>query len=267
MIETIKQQFSATMTNEEKLNRVREFLQIATLKILYDQGWFNNLAFVGGTSLRVLYDLKRFSEDLDFSLADKQGYDFKKIVSQIEHEFGLYGLNLETKTSWEKTVHSVFLKFNKLLKELGLSAFKEQKLSVKLEIDSNPPQGGNLTRTLVNKIYLFNVAHFDLPSSFATKLHACFFRKFIKGRDFYDFIWYVSKKVKPNFLLLNNAIKQTEKLDMGLNESNFKNFLLEQLERINFTTAKKDVERFLEDKNELKLFDVSLIKNSVEEVY
>ncbi|MFZ5801208.1 MAG: nucleotidyl transferase AbiEii/AbiGii toxin family protein [Candidatus Omnitrophota bacterium] len=267
MIELIKKQLNEKMPDEEKLNRCREVLQIAALKMLYDKGFTNQLAFVGGTELRVLYDLRRFSEDLDFSLVKPEGYNFPKLVSSLTHEFGLYGLTVEAKPKEEKTVHSVFLKFRGLLKELGLAPLKAQVLSVKLEVDSNPPPGGKLTRSLVNKTYVFYLTHFDLPSSFATKLCACFFRKYIKGRDFYDLIWYVGRKIKPDFLLLNNAIAQTQKQNFGINESNFKEFVLERLKKVDFSQAKKDVERFLEDKTELKLFDYSLIKDSIEQVY
>jgi predicted nucleotidyltransferase component of viral defense system len=76
MIDILKNQLTAGMTDEEKLNRTREFLQVLCLKIMYDKGAFGNIAFVGGTALRILFDLRRFSEDLDFSLIEKKGYDF-----------------------------------------------------------------------------------------------------------------------------------------------------------------------------------------------
>ena len=120
---------------------------------------------------------------------------------------------VETKPKSERNVHSSFLKFSGLLKELGISSLRDQKISIKIEIDTLPPQGGDIVTTLVNRTYMFSVTHFDLSSMYATKFHACFYRKFTKGRDFYDFIWYLTKKVKPNYTLLNNAIKQTQKKD------------------------------------------------------
>lgn len=269
MIEILKQQFTENMPAEEKLNRVREFLQITALKILYDKGALNNLIFVGGTALRILYGVRRFSEDLDFSLLQKKDYDFLKLNAELVRGFKLYGLSAESdpKDKKEGAVHGTFLKFSGLLKEAGLSALSGQKLSIKLEIDTNPPRGGRPVSTVVNKTYIINVTHFDLPSAFATKLHACFYRKFTKGRDFYDFIWYMGGKVKPNYVLLNNAIEQTEGHNPRLNEDNFQGFLLKNIERIDFNQAKKDVERFLEDKSELRLFDKKLITSSIESVY
>ena len=260
MIELLKQRFTPDMSNEEKINQTREFLQILALKIMYDKKYLNNLAFVGGTALRLLFNLRRFSEDLDFSLINKDGYNFIKINSQLERELKLHGLNVETKVKLDRTVNNTFLKFSGLLKNLGLSSLDEQKLSIKIEVDANPPNGWNTETTLINKIYIINLVHFDLPSLYASKLHACFFRKYIKGRDYYDLVWYIGKKIKPNYMLLNNAIKQTEGYDLKLNSQNFNDFLLSKLAKINFTKIKKDVERFLEDRTELKFLEFDIIK-------
>ena len=255
MIEVLKQQFSASMPPEEKLNRTREFLQIMVLKNLYDQNAFENIAFVGGTALRVLYDIRRFSEDLDFSLVSSKNYDFKTLSAGLATYFKLNNLEVEYKPKIDKTVHSMFLKFPGILKELGLGAFEAQKLSIKLEVDSNPPKGWRLAETTLNKTYIFRVKHFDLPSMLATKIHACFFRKYTKGRDFYDLIWYLGKKVFPNMELLNNAIYQTEGKNMELAEANLKDFMLAGLANIDFTAAVNDIRRFISDETELRLIN------------
>ena len=267
MIDVIKQQFKQGMSVNQKLNVTREFLQILTLKILNDKKLFEQIAFVGGTSLRILYDIKRFSDDLDFSLIKKEKYDFGKIHSELSKEFNLYGLAFEAEPHKQKTVHSMMMKFSSLLKDLGLSPMSSQKFSIKLEIDTNPASGWELGSTIISKNYTFNIVHYNLPSLYAGKLHACFYRKFTKGRDFYDFIWYLGKKVKPNFTLLNNAIAQTRGKNPKISESNFKTYLLNSIKRIDFATARKDVERFLEDKSELKLFDLKLISNTIENTY
>ncbi len=267
MIDVIKQQFKPGMAVNQKLNLTREFLQILTLKILNDKKCFEHIAFIGGTSLRILYGIKRFSEDLGFSVIKKQKYDFDKIYRELSKEFKLYGLAFEAEPHKQKTVHSMMMKFSGLLKELGISPMSSQKLSIKLEIDTNPPLGWELANTIVSKVYTFNIVYYNLPSLYAGKLHACFYRKFTKGRDFYDFVWYLGKKVKPNFTLLNNAILQTQGKNPGINESNFKLYLLENIKRIDFALAKRDVEHFLEDKSELKLFDLKLISNTIENTY
>ncbi|MDO8525780.1 MAG: nucleotidyl transferase AbiEii/AbiGii toxin family protein [Candidatus Omnitrophota bacterium] len=263
MIDLIMQQFKSSMSDEEKLNRVREFLQIVTLKIIYDKGFFKNIVFVGGTALRIIYDLRRFSEDLDFSLVNDKGYAFSAVNSEIERGLKLYGLDVEAKAKEERTVHSSLLKFSSLLKKIGLSQLESQKLSIKIEVDSRPPNGGNLETTLVNKVYLINIAHLDISSMYATKLHACLFRKYAKGRDFYDLVWYLTKKITPNFILLNNAIEQTQGENLGLSNKNLKDFLSDRIGKVDFKAVRSDADRFLEDKNELKLLDAEVIKSLI----
>jgi Domain of unknown function (DUF1814). len=267
MIELIKQQLTKGMSDEEKLNRCRELIQLLCLKIFDEHKVFDNLSFTGGTALRVVFGVKRFSEDLDFSLVKKKDYSFSRINDDLLKALALAGLKAESKPKSERTVHSAMLKFSEVLKEVGLSPLESQKLSIKLDVDTNPPNGGNVQTRIIQRSYIFNVAHFDLPSMFATKLHACFYRTYLKGRDYYDFIWYMGNKVKPNFTLLNNAITQTQGKNPAIDESNFKEFLLKGVEKVNFKEAQKDVERFLEDKSELRLFDAKLIKNSIEAVY
>lgn len=258
MIEVLKQQFTPAMPAGEKLNRTREFLQVMALKNLSDRNVFENIAFVGGTALRILYDIRRFSEDLDFSLVSAKGYDFKEINSGLVRYFKLNNLEVEAKPKVENTVHSTFLKFPSVLKELGLGA-EAQKLSIKLEVDSNPPKGWKLADTTLNKTYIFSVRHFDLPSMLATKIHACFFRKYTKGRDFYDLVWYMGRKVSPNIELLNNAIRQTEGKKMGITKATLKDFMLGRLDKVDFTAAVKDVQRFIVDESELRV----ITKNSL----
>ncbi len=267
MIDVIKQQFKPGMSANDKLNLTREFLQILCLKVMSDQKMFDHCAFLGGTSLRILFDLRRFSEDLDFSLIKAKGYDFKRMNEQLIRSFGLYGLAVETKVKAETNVHHLMMKFTGLLKDLGLSGLLSEKLFIKLEIDVNPPSGWQITNTVINKIYMFNIVHYDLPSLYAGKLHACFYRKYTKGRDIYDFVWYLGKKVRPNFELLNNAIRQTQHKDAEINDKNFKKFLLDFVGRIDFNQAKKDVERFLEDKSELNIFDSKVIADTIGSVY
>lgn len=267
MIEILKKQYRDEMTSEEKINRVREFLQVLILKIIYELRYFKNLSFVGGTALRFLFDLQRFSENIDFSLVNKKNYVFHKMIQNIKSQLIRYGLDVEIEGDSERVVQNAMVKFKDVLYNLGLSNIKEQKLFVKIEIDTNPPEGWNNQISLINRTYVFTVTHFDLPSLYSTKLHACFFRKYTKGRDIYDFIWYLGKNITPNFKLLNNAIIQTEKKDLMISSNNFKQFLIEKTKYIDFEKAKKDVERFLVDKGDLKLFDRKLIQNIIENKY
>jgi predicted nucleotidyltransferase component of viral defense system len=254
MQEVLLKKIEKAVSTEDKINKTREFLQILCLKIMFDRGVFDNLAFVGGTALRILYDLKRYSEDLDFSLILQKGYSFGNMLKELTYELEKNGLKVEATKKETKIVHSSMIKFPGLLNELRISDIKEQKLSIKLEIDTNPPKGWGLQTSPVTESFVFAVKHFDLPSLFATKLHACFFRRYIKGRDFYDLIWYLGKKVIPNFILLNNAIQQTEGPSHEIIDiKNLKDFMKRKLDKTDFKPVIKDVERFLENKSELKL--------------
>lgn len=259
MLDLIEKSIVGISSREAKIHTTREFLQLLILKILYDKGYFKNLAFVGGTALRFLYGLRRFSEDLAFSLINRKGYDLDIFLERVAYELEKVGFSLEIKKSAEGPVHSAMFKFKDVLSLLGLSNQKGQKLFIKFEVDSNPPRGWRTELSLVSKHFVFTVTHFDIPSLYATKLHACFFRKYIKGRDFYDLIWYLGRKAIPNFELLNNAIEQTEHKKINLNADNFNDFLKERLAGVDFVKVRKDVERFIEDKNELKLLDKDLI--------
>src|SRR3989338_85113 len=206
MIQVLKDKLKETRDAEAKFNLAREFLQILILKILADRLAFKHLAFVGGTALRILFDLRRFSEDLDFSITRKKGYSFHKLSQDLQYQLKKYGLDVDLEENEQKTVESIMLRFKDILSSLGLSPLKSQKLSIRLEIDTNPPAVWKTDISLINKIYTFTVVHYDIPSLYASKLCACFFRKYVKGRDFYDLVWYLGKKVMPNFRLLNNAI-------------------------------------------------------------
>ncbi len=260
MLDIIKSHLNQDMSREEKIHLVREDLQLIILKILYDTGMFRHLAFVGGTALRILFDLRRFSEDLDFNLIRKKGYSFSRFSRAIEYQLEKYALSVDVKKDDLRTVQRMMLRFKNILISLGLSEMREQKLSIGLEIDARPPEGWNTDISLISKFFVFTVTHYDIRSLYATKLHACFFRKYVKGRDFYDLVWYLGKKISPNFPLLNNAIAQTENKKVVITEKNFKEFLMEKMAKVDFVKVRKDVERFLVDKRELSLLNKELIK-------
>ncbi len=267
VIDVIRQQFTPEMNVNDRLNKAREFLQILCLKIMGDKGMFEDVAFLGGTALRVLFDLRRFSEDMDFSLIPGKKLELNKIQDLFYAGFKSYGIPAEIKSQSKNAVQSVWLKFPAILKDLNISPLAGQKLSIKWDTDTNPPKGAVLAHAIINKFFMFRVVHYDLPSLFAGKLHACLFRNYAKGRDWYDFVWYVSKKIRPNLVLLQNAIKQTEGKEIHLTEPELTGFLLARIEKVNFDHMKQDVERFVEDIGELSIFDKDAIAQAVRMAY
>jgi predicted nucleotidyltransferase component of viral defense system len=162
--------------------------------------------------LRFLFDLPRFSEDLDFSLEKKAGYEPVKWMEKIERDMSLAGFDVSMSWNDRKTVHVAWIRVAGILKDAGISDLAEQKLSIKLELDTNPPEGAVLERQLVNRHAIYSLQHHDLPSLMAGKVHALVTRAYPKGRDWYDLAWYRAKRppVEPNLTLLQNALDQTE---------------------------------------------------------
>ncbi|MGE3919869.1 MAG: nucleotidyl transferase AbiEii/AbiGii toxin family protein [Gammaproteobacteria bacterium] len=239
---------------DEKYNYLREYLQLLILKILDEKNFFQQMAFVGGTALRILYDLNRFSEDLDFSLTKKENFDFNSMTNTILHQLKKQNFVVDALIKEYKTVVSSFVKFNNLLPELGLSAHKDQKLSVKIEIDCNPPSGFRTELTMINKEFLIGINHYDLSSLFSGKLHAILCRSYTKGRDFYDLLWFIARNTQPNYELLNHAIVQTEHQSLDLDRNILNDLLRERIEKTNFQKVLEDTQPFLIDPNERRFF-------------
>jgi len=208
MIDDMKDYLKEVPENQ-RLNYLREYLQLMILKIISDSGYKTNITFTGGTALRIIQKTDRFSEDMNFSLTNKKGYNFKKLLTTIRTGLNKYGLNCELAKIKQETVNSLFIKFNNLLYPLNLSSQKNQKLSIKVDIDTNPPKGGDIKEYIYQDRFYFLINHFTLESLFALKLHAFLFRTHIKGRDYYDLMFFLNKKIIPKFKLFKNAVKQT----------------------------------------------------------
>jgi len=261
--EIILKQLAPDRPREENINRLRQFLQIILLKILYESSAGSALAFTGGTALRLLHGLQRFSEDLDFSVVKPKQYSFAPLVADVERYLEKLTLPVDLKKKSGKTVHHLYVRFHELLFDAGLSRQRGEKLPIRIEIDTKPPAGWKTEISLLSDVYTFPMLHFDLPCSFATKLHACLFQRYAKGRDFYDLMWYIGKKVRPNLKVLNNAIAQTEGKAAKVDGERLKQALLKKLGRLDFGQLQRDVAPFLEHVSELALLDKDLAQKVV----
>lgn len=261
MKELIKKEIQKQKQPQLKRLALAEFLQHLILQSLYRQNAFKNLTFTGGTALRLLYSSGRYSEDLDFSFTGKEKLNLEKLINSVQRDLSLQNIKFEPFIKTEKTVFKADLRFPVILYELNISPLKDQKLTIKFEIDKNPPKGGEKEILLVTSPVSYSVSVFNLPSLFATKLHAILFRKYTKGRDYYDLAWYLGKRIKPDFKLLNNAIKQTQKNPEAITEHSFKETLLKQLNSVDFKNIKNDVERFIINQEETALLTPEHIKS------
>jgi predicted nucleotidyltransferase component of viral defense system len=229
-----------------RLNLLREYLQKLILKTMGDLGYLKKAAFVGGTALRVIYSSDRFSEDLDFSTLSRKGFSFKEMAELVKRSLTNYGLAIELHGLKEaRVVASCFIRFPELLGQLKLSPSRVQKLSIKIEIDFNPPAGAVMEEFLVMEPFLFSLNHYTLESLFAGKLHAILFRPWAKGRDYYDLMFYLRKKPGFNFRLFKNAVLQTHPEIKFHNVAEVKELLLEKLKSADFKQIVKDVAPFL----------------------
>lgn len=236
-------------TPTQARNAAREYLQARILGALQRAGAMIPLAFHGGTALRFLYATARYSEDLDFALEkDRTRYDFRAYLKSIQRELTAEGYSLELKVNDRKTVHSAFVRFPGLLYELALSPHQSEVLAVKIEVDTNPPAGAGLTTTVVRRHMLLQLQHHDRASLLAGKLHAIFQRAYLKGRDLYDLLWYLSDPdwPPPNLTLLNNALRQTGWTGETMNEKNWRVILCHRLQAVEWERAEEDVRPFLD---------------------
>jgi len=248
---------SEKSSNEEKLNILREYLQAYILRFCHDYALFRNVAFLGGTALRFLHSLPRYSEDLDFSLVNRDGYTFAPFLKKLKQELELAGYEIDLSYKDDKIVHSASINFVSLLHEARISAHKNQKMSVKFEIDTNPPTGAVVETQLVNKFFPIAFTTYDLASLFAGKIHAILSRRYTKGRDYFDLGWYLSrwKNLEPNAQLLRAALEQTGNIGLLESEKNWRQALATKLHQVNWPTVVADVTPFLERKSDLDVLN------------
>jgi len=235
---------------------VREYLQVRLLQSLQDRGAFAAWAFQGGTALRLLYSMPRFSEDLDFALVEPGEADnFRDTVGDARKVFEGEGYDVGVRISDRRVVKFAFVSFRGLLFELGLSAHESETLSVKLEVDSNPPAGARIVSTIVRRYVILNLRHHDKTSLFAGKLHAILARRYTKGRDIYDLLWYLSDRTwpPPNIELLNNALQQTRWQGPQVTPENWRQLVSARIETIPWRRVVEDVRPFLERAEDVAL--------------
>ena len=202
----------------EEDQALREILQDLILAALGRTGFFCKAAFHGGTHLRIFHGLKRFSEDLDFALKEGDAdFAFSPYLDKVKAELASFGVMVEVvdKSKADSTVKKAFLKDDSIIRILNLkfvnnigSRRTPRKLRIKLEVDSLPPAGATYESLSLSFPFPSSVTAFDLPSAFSGKMHALLCREYVKGRDWYDFIWYCGARVPLNHALLSAAIDQ-----------------------------------------------------------
>jgi len=263
----------ATTNKKETENALKEIIQELALVGLYRAKFFEKAAFYGGTALRILYGLPRFSEDLDFTLyAPDPKFKLDSYFVSIKREMASFGFEVEMETihkSEECLIESAFIKANTkihLLKIKSLSKYSSntqpnEKIQIKFEVDTDPA-----VQFEVETKYLFQpvsapIITLKQPDLFAGKIHALLYRKWknrVKGRDFYDYTWYLSKKIPVRGKYFFEKAQQSGGLteSFKLNEISLKKLILDRISKIDLEKAKEDIRPFIRDVPELDAWNM-----------
>ena len=244
-------------TEQQKRNATFEVNQQIILAGLYNGGFFNEAAFYGGTCLRIFHGLQRFSEDMDFSLlAPSDKFDFTKYFQPVIDQFAIIGREVEIKKKDKKNfgkVESAFLKDNTDVYDIMFQT--ERSVKIKIEVDTQPPLKFNTEQKLILLPQSFMTRCFTLPDLFAGKMHALVYRAWknrVKGRDWYDFEWYVRKGVSLDFTHLHERALQFNEKD--ITKESFLEKLNERLATADINQVKADVLPFIRNQKELEIW-------------
>ena len=244
-------------TEQERRNAIFEVNQQVILAGLYNGGFFDVAAFYGGTCLRIFHGLQRFSEDMDFSLlAPDDKFDFTKYFQPIIDEFAIVGREVEIKKKDKKgfgKVEFAYLKDNTDVYDVSFQTDKS--IKIKIEVDTQPPLNFRTEQKLLLQPHSFMTRCFTLPDLFAGKMHALVYRGWknrVKGRDWYDFEWYVRHNIPLDFAHLAERVRQFNNEEIG--QEAFMSQLKKRLASANINQVKSDVLPFVRNPKELDIW-------------
>ena len=249
-------------TKEDRTNALHEVMQQIILAGLYRGGFFDKAAFYGGTCLRVFHGMQRFSEDMDFSLLQKdETFRLENYFDAITAEFQAVGREVTITKKEKKTLKNVESAFLKDTTETyNLQFATERNVKIKIEVDTQPPTGFATEYKLLMLPFSFMVRCYTLPNLYAGKMHALLFRNWknrVKGRDWYDFEWYVRHNVPLNFEHLQQRVKQINAIaENDFPVEDFKNLLKERILKTDINAVKNDVRPFIKNHTEMDIWSV-----------
>ena len=244
-------------TEQERRNAIFEANQQVILAGLYNGGFFDVAAFYGGTCLRIFHGLQRFSEDMDFSLlTPNDKFDFTKYFQPIIDEFAIVGREVEIKKKDKKSfgkVESAFLKDNTDVYDVSFQTDKS--IKIKIEVDTQPPLNFGTEQKLLLQPHSFMTRCFTLPDLFAGKMHALVYRGWknrVKGRDWYDFEWYVRHNLPLDFAHFAERVHQFNNEE--IRQEVFMAKLKDRLASADINQVKNDALPFVRNPNELDIW-------------
>lgn len=256
-----------TTTSDGAVNGLREVMQEVALAGLYRGGFFEKAAFYGGTCLRIFYGLPRFSEDLDFSLLAPDAYfSLEPYFSAVKDEFSALGLDVDIsakKKTVRSGIESAFLKGD--TRQFSFAVHAARTVKIKFEVDTLPPLGFATEEKLLLQPFSFYVKCFSLPDLFAGKMHALLYRNWksrVKGRDWFDFEWYIRNGIPMN--LSHFIIRATQSGHLHnerLTMQEFSQLLERRIDMLDVAAAANDVSRFVRDAGSLNIWSQEYFKD------
>lgn len=252
-------------------NVLHEVMQQIALAGLARGGFFKKAAFYGGTCLRLLHDMHRFSEDMDFSLLEPdRNFRFEDYLPAVVEEFKLAGKDVEIKMKHKgppSAIESAFLKESSDVFDIGFTA--EKRLKVKIEVDIDPPPKFSTEMKPVSSPRTFWARSYTLPDLFAGKVSAALFRKWkhrVKGRDWYDVAWFIAKRVPLDLAhLVERAKESAPEADVSTPEKVIAAFNA-RIDSIDFENARMDVEPYVMDKADLDIWCADFFRQMVRKI-
>ena len=263
----------------EEDQALREITQEIVLAALGRTSFFDKAAFQGGTCLRIFHGVNRFSEDLDFALKLPDcAFELGGYLKAVVEDLGAYGYQIEIddRGGVAEVVKKAFLKDDSIgrLLKLGFrpKSGPMRKIRIKFEVDSNPPAGAAYEVKLMDFPFPAAVSLFDLPSLFAGKMHALLCREYVKGRDWYDFLWYAARSTRPNFELLSSSLEQTGPWagqGLRVDDSWCAKAMHEKIGVLDFSRVREDVRIFLKpvEQSSLQFWDRAFFSSLVGKVF
>ena len=268
--------------NSERENAIKAIVQEIVLSGLSRGGFFDKAVFYGGTCLRIFHGLNRFSEDLDFALLNKdEDFKIEDYFPAVKKELISYGLDMDVvkkeKSKGDNDIQSAFVKGNTQILLMSFfpnnnevdNVIKDQTIKIKFEIDTDNPKGGVVETKYRLLPAPYEIKVFDEPTLFAGKIHAILCREYknrIKGRDYYDYLFYCAKGTKINLEYLENKLKNSNKIssDTKLDFPLLKKMLQERFTSVDYNLARKDVSSFITDQESLSLWSKELFLSTLD---
>ena len=282
LIEELIKQYNPKTADETKA-ALREIIQSIVLIGLSRGGFFEKGSFYGGTALRIFHGLQRYSEDLDFTLNTKDtDFSLQPYIKSIREVGQSYGIDFEfsIKEKINKTpIESAFAKINtyetfislKISQEFTDYLHKNETLKVKFEVDTNPSLGFNSEIAWLDNPEFAPISVLDLPSLFSGKIHAVLCRNYknnVKGRDYYDLLFYIKKRVSPNLVYLKNKLIESNviKENDDFNIDILKKMLKDKIKRVDFNMVKDDASKFIFKSESIDMYSLELFDYAIDQI-